>query len=120
MMPSGKRDMIMAKATGLIVILFYCLMSLQPESYRYLLTYCSTCMYSVFFMGFPVSSFVFICLCLTVKSVDLVVQPVAHDSFLILAGKGMCSMHSRDTHNMYQYSITRRSLWDTILSSVTM
>ena len=65
-MPSDRRNLITAKATGLI---FHCSTSLQPE--RCLLAYHST--YNVFFMDLPVSSFVSHSSWLTVKSVDLAV-----------------------------------------------
>ena len=66
LMPSDKRNSIMAKATDLI---FHCSMLLQPD--WCLLAYCS--MYNVFFMDLPVSSFVSHSSLLTVKSVDLVI-----------------------------------------------
>ena len=70
-MPSDKRNLITAKATGLI---FHCSTSLRPK--RCLLAYRST--YNAFFMDLPVSSFVSHSSLLTAKGVYLT---VARDGF---------------------------------------
>ena len=71
MMPSDKRNLITAKATGLIFSLFNVFSARQV-----LLAYHTT--YNTFFMALPVSSFVSHSSLLTTKSVDLA---IARDGF---------------------------------------
>jgi len=67
-MPSDRCNLTMAKAKGLIILLFDVTFSLAE---RCLLPY--HCTYNAFFMNLLVPSFVFLSSLFTVKSVDFVV-----------------------------------------------